>query len=57
MIKGLNLSVVGKNLAMIYCKAPFDPEVAAGTGNYSNGIDYFTMPATRNIGFSVKVTF
>ena len=57
VIKGLNLSVVGKNLAMIYCKAPFDPEVASGTGNYSNGIDYFTMPATRNIGFSVKVTF
>ena len=57
VLKGLNVSFVGKNLAMLYCKAPFDPEVASGTGNYSNGIDYFTMPSTRNLGFSVKVTF
>ncbi len=57
VLKGLNVAFVGKNLAMLYCKAPFDPEVASGTGNYSNGIDYFTMPATRNLGFSVKVTF
>ncbi len=57
VLKGLNVSFVGKNLAMLYCKAPFDPEVASGTGNYSTGIDYFSMPSTRNFGFSVKVTF
>ena len=57
VIKGLNVSFVGRNLAMLYCKAPFDPEVVSGAGNYSMGIDYFMMPSTRNLGFSVKVTF
>ena len=56
-IKGANVAVIGRNLAMIYCRAPFDPEQVAGAGNYAAGIDYFMMPSTRNIGFSVKVTF
>ena len=30
---GLTLSLVGHNLWMIYCKAPFDPEAVASTGN------------------------
>lgn len=57
VIKGLNVAFVGKNLAMLYCKAPFDPEVASGAGNYAMGIDYFNLPSTRNLGFSVKITF
>lgn len=57
VIKKLNVSFVGRNLALLYCKAPFDPEVASGAGNYSQGIDYFMLPSTRNLGFSVKVTF
>lgn len=57
VIKKLNVSFVGRNLAMLYCKAPFDPELTSGAGNYSQGIDYFMMPSTRNLGFSVKVTF
>ena len=57
VIKGLNVSFVGRNLCFLYCKAPFDPEVVSGAGNYSAGIDYFMMPSTRNLGFSVKVTF
>ena len=56
-IKGLNVSVVGRNLLMLYCKAPFDPEVISGAGNYSAGIDYFMVPSTRNLGFSAKITF
>ena len=56
-IKGLNVSFVGRNLWMLYCKAPFDPESVAGTGSYASGIDYFMQPSTRNLGFSVKVTF
>lgn len=56
-MKGLNLSVVGRNLFMLYCNAPFDPEQVAGAGNYAAGIDYFMMPSTRSVGFSVKVTF
>ena len=56
-IKKLNVSFVGRNLWMLYCKAPFDPESVAGTGTYASGIDYFMQPSTRNLGFSVKVTF
>ncbi len=56
-IKGLNLSFVAHNLWMLYCKAPFDPELTANTGTYSQGIDYFMQPSLRNMGFSVKVKF
>lgn len=53
----LNLSIVGRNLWMIYNKAPFDPESVATTGNYYQGIDYFMMPSLRNFGFNVRITF
>ena len=56
-MKGLNLSFVAHNLWMIYCKAPFDPELTANTGTYNQGIDYFMQPSTRTMGFSVKVKF
>ena len=53
----ITLSLVGRNLWMIYCKAPFDPESVATTGNYYQGIDYFMMPSTRNIGFNLRLKF
>lgn len=53
----IQVSVVGRNLCMIYNKAPFDPEAVATTGNYYQGIDYFMLPSTRNIGFNVKINF
>ncbi len=53
----LNISIVGRNLLMIYNKAPFDPESVATTGNYYQGIDHFMMPALRNFGFNVRITF
>ena len=56
-IKGLNISFVGRNLWMLYKKAPFDPELTANTGTYNQGIDYFMQPSTRSLGFSVKVKF
>lgn len=56
-IKGLNVSFVGRNLLMIYSKAPFDPEATASTATYNQGFDYFMQPSLRSMGFSVKVTF
>lgn len=56
-VKGLNLSFVAHNLWMIYCKAPFDPELTAYSGTYNQGIDFFMQPSSRNLGFSVKVKF
>ena len=48
---------MGRNLLMIYNKAPFDPESVASTGNYYQGIDYFMMPSTRSIGLNAKINF
>ncbi len=53
----INLSLVGRNLWMIYNKAPFDPETIATTGNFYQGIDYFMMPSMRNIGFNLRLKF
>lgn len=53
----LSISITGKNLWMLYNKAPFDPEAVSSTGNYAQGIDYFMMPSLRSFGFSVKAKF
>lgn len=53
----LTLQLVGRNLLMIYNKAPFDPENIATTGNYYQGIDYFMTPGTRNVGFNIRLNF
>lgn len=51
------ISVIARNLLMLYCKAPFDPESTASTGTYMQGYDYFIQPSQRSIGFSVKLKF
>ncbi len=56
-IMDITLSLAGRNLWMIYCKAPFDPESVATTGNYYQGIDYFMMPSLRSVGFNLKLKF
>lgn len=56
-VMDITLSLVGRNLWMIYCKAPFDPESVATTGNYYQGIDYFMMPSLRSVGFNLKLKF
>lgn len=54
---GMTVSFVGRNLWMIYNKAPFDPEAIAFTGTYFQGLDYFMQPSMRNLGFSVRMNF
>lgn len=53
----MTVSFVGRNLWMIYNKAPFDPEAIAFTGTYYQGLDYFMQPSMRNVGFSVRMNF
>ena len=53
----LTLQLVGRNLWMIYNKAPFDPESIATMNNYYQGIDYFMLPSTRNFGFNIRLKF
>lgn len=57
-VANVTVSFTGKNLWMIHCKAPFDPEsTAATTNNFYQGVDYFQQPSIRSYGFNVKVTF
>ena len=53
----VTLSVIGRNLLMLYSKAPFDPEAISSTGNYAQGLDYFMTPSLRSYGFSIKANF
>ncbi|MDR0729311.1 MAG: SusC/RagA family TonB-linked outer membrane protein [Prevotellaceae bacterium] len=53
----VTLSLIGQNLLMFYCKAPFDPELTSATSTYFQGFDYFMPPSVRSFGFGVNVTF
>jgi TonB-linked SusC/RagA family outer membrane protein len=54
----ITVGLVGKNLWMIWCKAPFDPEsTSSTTNNFYQGVDYFQQPSLRSIGFNVKLGF
>lgn len=54
----MTVGLTGKNLWMIYCKAPFDPEGTSATGNnFYQGVDFFQQPSLRSWGFNVKLSF
>ncbi|EJW97726.1 TonB-dependent receptor [gut metagenome] len=53
----IKVSLVGRNLWMIYNKAPFDPEAVASTDNFYQGVDNFMIPSLRNVGFSLNFKF
>jgi hypothetical protein len=53
----LNLSLVGRNLALLYSQTEnVDPESFYNTSNY-RGLEMFTVPATRTYGFNLSVKF
>ena len=53
----MGLRLVGRNLLMIYNKAPFDPELTASTGTFYQGIDYFMQPSMSSYGFNINLEF
>lgn len=56
-LKGASLSLVGRNLFFFKNNAyGFDPESAIGTGN-NQGLEYTSVPATRNYGLYLKLNF
>ncbi len=57
VIKKMNVSLIGRNLFLLYNRAPFDPELTSNTQTYFQGIDYFMMPSLRSMGFSFKLNF
>ncbi|MBL7965948.1 MAG: SusC/RagA family TonB-linked outer membrane protein [Prolixibacteraceae bacterium] len=56
-IKAASISAVGQNLFFLYKKAPFDPELTMSTDLNSQSLDNFNVPATRTLGFNLKITF
>ena len=49
------ISLVGRNLWIIYKKVPnIDPETAFNTGN-AQGLEDLTLPTVRNIGFNINL--
>jgi hypothetical protein len=56
-MQGLSVGVYGRNLWFKTKEAPFDPEVALNTGLGGQGIDFYGMPTTRNLGVSLNATF
>ena len=57
VIKGIDLSLIGRNLFFFMNDAPFDPDGALSMGNSLQGVDVYGMPSTRSFGFNVKVNF
>lgn len=61
-IQRLNLSFVGRNLALLYRdkstdELGIDPEVGLGGGEAGVGFENFQIPTTRNYGFKLSVSF
>ncbi|MDX8339211.1 SusC/RagA family TonB-linked outer membrane protein [Draconibacterium sp. IB214405] len=60
-IKSANISFVGRNMAILWTHKSndvgIDPETAFGTTESGMGIEQYQLPATRNLGFKLSVTF
>lgn len=61
-LQKLNLSVYGRNLAILYRDAStrelgIDPEVGMGGGDAGVGFENFQIPTTRNFGFRLSAAF
>lgn len=57
VIKGADLSLIGRNLFFFKNNAPYDPDGTLSVGNSLQGVDVFGMPSTRSFGFNFKVNF
>lgn len=55
IVSNVKVSLIGRNLLSIYRTAPYDTDMAGGTGTYSSGNDNFMPPSMRTFGFSLKV--
>ncbi|MCC2547169.1 SusC/RagA family TonB-linked outer membrane protein [Hymenobacter sp. BT175] len=60
-LKGVELSVTGRNLMLLTSYSGADPETAAAgagvRGGGANGFDFGNVPATRGVDMGLRVTF
>jgi hypothetical protein len=54
-VSGLELAVIGRNLALWTDVPNVDPETAFNAGNVQ-GFEYSQFPSARSVGFSLSVT-
>ena len=57
VISNASVSLIARNLLTIYRAAPYDSDMAGGTGTYSAGGDNFMPPSMRSVGFSLNLGF
>ncbi|MFO7755348.1 MAG: SusC/RagA family TonB-linked outer membrane protein [Bacteroidales bacterium] len=60
-LRSLNLSFVGRNLAILYVHPSndimIDPETGYGTGTTAVGIEQYQIPSVRSLGFRIRAEF
>ncbi len=57
-IQALKFSLVGRNLAILYKKAPhIDPETGFSSANGNQGQEFGQYPSARTVGFNVNLKF
>ena len=57
-IQSLKFSLVGRNLAILYKKAPhIDPETGFSSANGNQGQEFGQYPSARTVGFNVNLKF
>jgi len=57
-VRNATISLIGRNLFFIHKNVDnFDPESSYATGNFGQGVLFYSLPTTRSIGFSLNVNF
>jgi len=58
VVQSVKLSIVGRNLAILYKNAPhIDPETGFSSSNGNQGQEFGQYPSARNIGFNLNIKF
>lgn len=60
-LNSLNLSLIGRNLAILYVDPSndirIDPETGYGTGTSAVGVEQYQIPSVRSLGFKIRAEF
>ncbi len=57
-LRNVTIGLVGRNLFFFYKKMDnFDPESSFSTSNFAQGVLYYNLPTTRQIGLDINVKF
>ena len=54
VLKDVTVSFIANNPWMLYCEAPFDPELTPSTSTYGQGNDYFMQPSVRSFEMCIR---